>query len=174
VLIISQQGMAIISLKGGADDMADNYVELAKSNGTFSSLLRIGYSKTEKITQILYTDNIFQGEIKSMHFNDNSTSYRNLSGTNARFYLTVRAIVIADPRIIKIYSSPTDDSISGATLLQTLDDSTGYDFNAINDTVSSDELIVQNNHYIVLENDTTVTNSHVTVLAGNSVVIESI
>lgn len=156
--------------------MADNYIVTPRYIGAGTSTLgeyHIGQPFAGQVKMLRHETDITDGDIKSMHLYDDSTSYQNTSGATAYFTLAIVISSATGDRIIKIHSSPNDDSLTGATLLETLDSSSISEWDAVNDVVSTAILGVENNHYIIVENATGVSGRNVEVqLNKSSVVVE--
>lgn len=133
-----------------------NSISLPYYNGTSSSPIAsggvsLGVADKDVLKILLHGTAITEGGIKSLHVRDNSTSYQNTSGSDAVAVLNISANAAGtSARHVKIFSSPSDDSITSATLILDIDQSGILDANGEILTVLCPN--IQNNHYLVIQN----------------------
>jgi len=137
------------------EDMSDNYIELERyvgSQQTAKGSVSLGVNDEDTVVRVYTGADIAEGGVLSVHKEDN-TDYQNTSGFNAF------AVIVLDgrdsgiaTRHVKIYSAPTTDSISGATLVFETGQVDNDNFDAGGDYVTTPPLKIQDNHYIVVEN----------------------
>ena len=140
------------------DDDVSSLITLPYYNGgtvvvnTGSSVsLKVPDDSTPKA--ILHTTEITEGSAVSLHTDDDSTSYQNsATGKAGAIFIIECRGTGTEPRHIKVYSSPTDNSATGTVVFDYDGDGKG-NFNS-----STEELTVlipnsiAANHYIVIEN----------------------
>ena len=155
------------------EDMADHYIELPKylgevAGGALGKIL-VGMQDEDTFRHLIHlTDITGGGDIKSMHLEDDSTSYQNTSGQDAYFALEIFITNSTGTRDIAIYSSPNDNSKTSATLVHTIN-SPNFG-GTINRFWTTPVLRVQNNEYIVVENNSAASDD--LDIRFNSLVVE--
>jgi len=140
------------------DDLASlitlPYYEGTGAAATTEASVSLKVPDDGRIIPILHETDITEGTAVSLHMDDDSTSYQNISGKKAGAILTIScrgAGVLS--RHFKLYSAPTDNSTAAATEIFDYDGDgkVGMDAAGEHLTVLIPESI-QNNHYLVLEN----------------------
>lgn len=107
------------------------------------------------LVPVFHTASITEGEVKSVHTADDSTAYQNTTGNTAYATLNLRTIDGGQSeRHIKIWSGPTADSTTSATLLWEIGklSTTEYLSQSDVDRITTRTLKIQNNHYLTIEN----------------------
>jgi len=138
------------------EDVAFSIIETPRYTGQSSSTLlgsiHVGVNDNEKVKMVYHTSNITEGTVVSVH-DGTDTDYKNTTGYNAIAVLTLRANNTGNStRHVKIYSGPTTDSTSGATLLFEYGQNNHSDFDASTDFLTTPPLTISNNHYLIVEN----------------------
>ena len=131
---------------------------------------RIGYNRDETVTSLVYNTAIDDAGIQSLHLLNDSTDYQNTSGKTAYAVITVNSQTGVTPKKFKIYSAPTINSKSGATLVfdsTTLMQGT-TSMNANGEKLTTWLLPIQNNHFIVLENTTGTSSQFINVILSTA------
>lgn len=156
------------------DDLADNYIsfDIYTGSTTVTHSDRIGYNRGETVIPLMHETNIDNGQARSLHLIDDSTSYQNTSGSTAYVIMTLNSVVGSTRKQVKVWSSPNNDSVTGATEVWDSNDHTvdtsGAGWTGTNDKFTTHILPIQNNHYIVIENNTGVVGQSVEVLGDDS------
>jgi len=139
------------------DEMSDYYILTSIYDGVSSTVKRtdrFGFNRGEVIKRLTHTALIDDTESQSLHLVDDSTSYKNVSGSIAYAVVTVKVSGTPAPkRKFKIYSSPTDNTPAGAPIF----DSENFvlasnDFDNAGDKSTAYLLPIQDDHFIILEN----------------------
>ena len=140
-----------------SDDLPDNLfiVPYFTGNGSTefdSGGIGLGVNDGDTVKTLIHGTGIVEGGIQSVHTRDDSTSYQNLSGNTAIATLVlVGNDTGTEPRHIKLYSAPDDDSTaSGAVLLYEADQASLLASSS--DVFTTPPLPISNNHYLVIEN----------------------
>lgn len=137
------------------DDMADSYLEFPKYIGqqaNTAGTVSVGVQDGDTVRLTATSATIAEGSALSVHGEDD-TDYQNTSGFNAIAVIIMNCDNTgAAQRHVKIYSAPTTDSTSSATLLFEIGKADNSVFNANNDSYTTPPLKIQNNHFIVVEN----------------------
>jgi len=135
------------------DDLPDHFEQMSKLVGGTSSsnLFFLGIKDGDSVKLLVHTTDITDAQLRSVHLSDDVTSYQNLSGKDAFvILLLVARNTSTGPRPFKIYSSPNDNSKTGATEVYDFDGNTG--FNNTGEGWTTPPLKIQNNHFCVVEN----------------------
>lgn len=138
--------------------MADSYMSTIKYNGfdsDGSGEVLIGVQDGDTVLSLV--DNasaLTEGGVRSMHEEDDSTDYQNTTGFNAICVLTFEASASGtEERHVRVYSGPTTNSTTGATLLWEFGtDGTSGIFDTSGQRVTTPPLKISNNHFIIVEN----------------------
>ena len=102
---------------------------------------------------VVLTAVLAEGDIHSVHIEDDTTSYQNTSGNPAYTSFSIGTSQAGGAqRHVKIYSSPTDDSATGAILLFEIGTVDTPAFDGPTDSLTVSNLKIENNHYLVVEN----------------------
>ena len=130
------------------DDLPDFWTLLG---GIFTKV-----AETATLTQIpvILQTLMTEGLVQSIHVEDNSTSYQNTTGNDAFATVTLKAFSSGTAtRHAKIWSSPNDNSITGATLLYEVGtvDVAGL-FDTAGDELTFVDCKIADNHFLVIEN----------------------
>jgi len=137
------------------DDLPDSFISTARfigfGTGT-SGEVSIGVNDEDTVIFPPNTSDQTEGTLDSVN-DDDGTVYKNTSGFNAIATILIKATNTgAASRHIKVYSAPTEDSSSGATLVWEYDEQDGINFDADGDLITTPPIKIQNNHFIVVEN----------------------
>ena len=131
----------------GIDDLPDYWTPVG---GIFTKV-----ASTAVVTRVplIITTDYNEGDIMSVHTEDDSTSYQNTSGNPAYATVTiVNAPTGVATRHVRIWSSPNDDSIAGATLRYEVGSTDHIGFDEQGESLSFPDVKIENNHYLVVEN----------------------
>jgi len=127
---------------------------VSDASKVFSRQMTIGVNDGDTVVPIVHSANVTNGGgLNSMHRTDDVTSYQNLSGKTAYAIVVIKSSQ-AGAKLFKLYSSPVDNSKAGAT--EIFDNVGGfYAISGNLDAVTIPIVLeIQNNHYLVLENNT--------------------
>jgi hypothetical protein len=128
------------------DDLPDNWINMG---GVFT---KVAPTATIERKFLVHTAEISEGDIQSLHTDDDSTAYQNTSGNAAFANIELTAANASGAnRHIKIFSSPTIDSITGATELIEIGQSTAGLLENNGDTMVVKDLRIEPNHYLTIQ-----------------------
>lgn len=132
--------------------MADSYISIPKFLGATvpEGEQLLGVQDGDRVRALRH-GTISNGQVFSVHIQDNATSYQNTSGFDAFAILVVEASGVAQTRIINIYDSPTDNSTAGATLRFDINQNF---FDSTNEKLTTPPMKISNNNFCVVENVT--------------------
>jgi len=139
------------------DGLSDTYLDWLSFMGGNPGLTyntQVGYNKGDNLVPLVHNTKFDNGVVVSLHELDDSTNYKNTTGKTVYVIINIIAIDDAGTRACKVYSGPTADSKTGATLLF---DSTKYIpddaiWNASQEKITTFVLAIQNNHFVNIEN----------------------
>lgn len=155
------------------DGLADNYQSLPKFTGTGTNIsgdVNVGIENGDTVKGFFSSVDITEGTALSVH-DESDTDYQNTSGADATTVLILLATNTgAATRHVRVYSSPTTDTIAGGTLVWETGQSDSTFFDAASDQLTSPPMQIQNNHFIVVNNvdDSRAGTNNVQVLGLNS------
>lgn len=138
-----------------------------------SASIGIGVNDEDTVKILIHSAVITEGSALSIHLEDDSTSYQNTSGADAAAVIIISAVTSgAQTRHIKVWSGPTENSTTSATLEFEIGSAAGFWLNAAGESVTVGPIIIQNNHYITLENvdDSRAGTNNISVTLGAFVV----
>jgi len=143
------------------EDMPDFWVDYG---GVFS---KVAETAVITLVPVIHITDLVEGDIKSVHTEDDSTSYQNTTGNDAVVSFSIQASNAGGTatRHVKVYSSPNNDSTSGATLLFEYGTASSSFFDTAGDNIGLSNLRIQNNHFLVIENvdDSRAGPNHITI-----------
>lgn len=162
-------------LPESGDGMADSYFPITNFNGQSSTtidFIQLGVNDGDTMRTLIHSTDITDTQLRSIHSDDDSTSYQNGSGFNAIAVLVLGARGAATViRNFKLWSSPNDNSKTSATLVYDFSTSTvGTVFDSSADSFTCPPVKVQNSHYLVLENLSGSATGDIDVGLGSKVV----
>ena len=168
----------------GVDDLPDNFISIERFVGSLNISrgdVSIGVNDEDTVKYLHGNIAQAEGDILSVHDDDN-TDYKNTTGFDAITVLTINVINTGvATRHIKVYSGPTTDSTSGATLVWEVGQVDNDFYDGDGDAITTPPLKIQNNHFIIVENvddsragtnNFQVTGTIVTGVSVNSIVVE--
>lgn len=137
--------------------MADNYISVVRYDGANTTTpqgeVSLGVNDVDT-TKLLESPGIMtEGTILSVHDDVTGAAYQNTSGSTALAVLTIQGNSSGVlTRHVKIYSGPTTDSVTGATLLLEVGAVVTGFLNASDNRFTTPPLKIQNNNFIIVEN----------------------
>jgi len=140
------------------EDLPDHFVTLPHYDGSSgtpksSGGMSLGVNDGDTVKVLGFRNEITEGQIRSLHLEDDTTDYQNTSGFNAFAAITVEADNTGIlTRHIKIFSSPTTNSITSATLLYEYGSQQTPMLNADGEKLSITGLKIQDDHFLVIQN----------------------
>lgn len=153
------------------DGLADNYIPFEFFVGTaYDTDWTIGVNRDDTLLNVVRNTAFDAGVAVSLQLADGTTDYQNLTGRTVYVIVTVTAAAATGPRSYKIWSSPTTNSIVGATQVY---DSVDFVTNALLFNSSGEDwtsylVPIQDNHYAVIENTSAVLGEQLQVQSTNS------
>jgi len=158
---------------GDVDDLPDSFLQLTNFRGvdgsTVDGFVQLGVNDGDTVKGLLHTTDIADTQLRSVHLDDDSTSYQNTTGLDSVVVLQIRAVNSGTTdRNFKVYTSPNDNSKTGATEVFSMD-VISY-LNALNDVFTTPPLAIKNNHFCVVENNSGDATSDIDVLRESRVV----
>ena len=136
--------------------MADSYISVIRfvgsTTGVFSGEVSVGKNDIDSVKVLDGMGDMTEGTVLSVH-DDAGAAYQNLSGFNAVAVLRIEARGSGfATRHVRVYSGPTTNDITGATLLWEVGqvDSAFFDLTA--NVITTSPLTISNNHYLIVEN----------------------
>lgn len=137
----------VITVSVFEDDLPDHWINMG---GVFTA---VASTATIESKILMHNTELSEGDVKSIHMDDDTTAYQNTTGNAAFATLRITATGSgSSTRHIRIYSAPTSDSTSSATLLFEFGTGDTNAFDSSGNTMTVSGLKIQNNHYLVLEN----------------------
>jgi len=141
---------------GDDDDLPDNFITVERYIGTDSSTsvgeFGLGVNDEDSVVYLYAGAVITEGGKLSVH-KDDDTDYQNTSGFDAMAIVIIQALDTgAATRHVKLWSAPTTNSTTSATLLVEYGGTDSTHFDASNDLLTMPPVKIQNNHYLVVEN----------------------
>ena len=137
------------------EDMADSYLDIKRYIGALlntSGVVSLGVNDKDTVKFASTGAAIAEGSALSVH-DESDSDYQNLSGFDAMAVIVLNGNDTGGAtRHVKIWSAPTTDSITAATLVFETGDSDNNYFDANLDRLTTPPCRIQDNHFIVVEN----------------------